>query len=341
MAAAEVNALLESIRATLDATLTSAVPSGAPVGIVGFPNHDNVGDAAIWAGETAWLRRHGHAVRYACDLHGYSKDLLQRAIGDDGIILLHGGGNLGDVWPQHQELRERVVWDFPDHRIVSFPQTMQFSDQAALDRARECFNGHPRMAFLLRDERSLQRARAAFTGTSELCPDLAFELGPFSRLQSPDVQRLWLARTDTERAGARLIPEVERDDVLADWLSHAHVADRPRVRALKLRVEEKGRRHVRQPPSFLPSIHARLCDALAHARIRYGRRLLSRGDVVITDRLHAHILCVLSDIPHVLVDTGYGKIATFHSAWTSGLSFVRVADGNVSAMEAAAQLAGH
>ena len=340
MAASEVNVLLAAIRTTIDDTLTGVVPLGAPVAMVGYPNHANVGDAAIWAGETVWLRRHGHAVRYACDLHGYSKSTLARGIGPNGTILLHGGGNLGDVWPQHQELREQVVGDFPDHRIVSFPQTMQFSDEAALDRARRCFNSHPNITLLLRDERSLERARDAFTGDSRLCPDLAFELGPFARLGSPDVARLWLARTDTERTADRLVPGEEQDDLVADWLADAHLAERPRARALKRRAEAKARHRIREPFAAFPLLQVRLCDAVAEARVRYGRRLLSRGKVVITDRLHAHIFCVLGDIPHVLVDTGYGKLATFHAAWTSGLSFVRVANGSAAAVEAAGDLNG-
>jgi exopolysaccharide biosynthesis predicted pyruvyltransferase EpsI len=314
------------------------VPKGPPIGIVGFPNHPNVGDAAIWAGETTWLRRHGHTVSYACDLHGYAKTSLASAIGSDGTILFHGGGNFGDVWPDHQLLRERVVGDFPTHRIVSLPQTMQFSTDAALERARTRFNGHPNINFLLRDRRSLERAQEAFTGPSQLCPDLAFALGPFNRIQTPDVPRLWLSRTDTERTASRLTPPPAGNDLLADWLSDDHVTDRPRAKALKRRAEAKGRQLIRGPAPVFPGLQARVCDALAHGRVHYGRRLLSRGEVVITDRLHAHILCVLSDIPHVIVETGYGKIRDFHATWTSELTFVRVADDSASAIDSAEQL---
>ena len=318
--------------------LAPLVPKGSPVAIVGFPNHPNVGDAAIWAGETAWLRRHGHTVSYACDLHGYSKASLASAIGTEGTILFHGGGNFGDVWPDHQLLRERVVGDFPTHRIVSLAQTMQFVDDFALERARKRFNGHPNITFLLRDRRSLQSSTEAFTGPSRLCPDLAFALGPFDRIRPPDVTRLWLSRTDSERRASRLTPPPDGNDLLADWLSDDHVTGRPRARALKRRAEAKGRAIIREPASTLPGLQARICDALASGRVHYGRRLLSRGEVVITDRLHAHILCVLSGIPHVIVETGYGKIREFHSTWTGELTFVRVAEDSVSALRSARQL---
>lgn len=338
MSRAEVTSLLASIRTALDTVLAPLVPKGPPVAMVGFPNHPNVGDAAIWAGETTWLRRQGHTVSYACDLHGYTRASLAGAIGAEGTILLHGGGNFGDVWPDHQVLRERVVGDFPTHRIVSLPQTMQFSDDAALERARARFNGHPNINFLLRDRGSLQNAKEAFTGPSQLCPDLAFALGPFIRVQTPDVPRLWLSRTDSERRAKRLTPPTAKDDFLADWLSDDHVSERPRAKALKRRAEAKGREIVRRPASTLPALRARICDVLASGRVQYGRRLLSRGEVVITDRLHAHILCVLSDIPHVIVETGYGKIRDFHATWTSELTFVHVAEDSISALHTAGQL---
>jgi pyruvyl transferase EpsO len=40
------------------------------------------------------------------------------------------------------------------------------------------------------------------------------------------------------------------------------------------------------------------------------------GRVVITDRLHAHILCLLMQIPHVLLNNAVGKTWTFYETWT-------------------------
>jgi exopolysaccharide biosynthesis protein PssK len=45
---------------------------------------------------------------------------------------------------------------------------------------------------------------------------------------------------------------------------------------------------------------------------------------VITDRLHAHILCLLMDIPHVVVDNSYGKVRSFVETWTAGAPGVRL-----------------
>ena len=38
---------------------------------------------------------------------------------------------------------------------------------------------------------------------------------------------------------------------------------------------------------------------------------------MVTDRLHAHILSLLLDIPHVVLDNSYGKVGGFVDAWTA------------------------
>jgi pyruvyl transferase EpsO len=64
-------------------------------------------------------------------------------------------------------------------------------------------------------------------------------------------------------------------------------------------------------------------DAAAGARVARGCRLLSSGRVVITDRLHAHLLCLLLGIPHGVLDNTYGKLARFLDTWTGEAALVR------------------
>jgi pyruvyl transferase EpsO len=59
--------------------------------------------------------------------------------------------------------------------------------------------------------------------------------------------------------------------------------------------------------------------AKATMRLRRGQRLLSRYRLVISDRLHVHILCTLLGVPNVLLDNSYGKVSgfvdTFSTEW--------------------------
>jgi exopolysaccharide biosynthesis predicted pyruvyltransferase EpsI len=64
---------------------------------------------------------------------------------------------------------------------------------------------------------------------------------------------------------------------------------------------------------------------LATTRLDRGLHLLSSARTVISDRLHAHILCMLLGRPHFALDNNYGKVSGFIEAWTKSCEIVNVA----------------
>jgi exopolysaccharide biosynthesis protein PssK len=299
------------------ATLRGFVEPGQPCALLDFPNYGNVGDSAIWLGERALLKRLGARVAYATDPASFREDRLRASVGS-GPIFLQGGGNLGDLWPDIQAFRERVVGAFPENPIVQLPQSIHFGDRRTLDRARRVFGAHPRFTLLVRDRRSLDVARAELTRDAALCPDMAFGLGPLSRSRVPvhDVVSL-VRRDDKEAAGARAGIHAAQG-MVADWSEDDRRTARWRGvirKALRPRFMGGSWRHV---------VH--VYDALARWRLREGVDLLSGGRVVLTDRLHGHILCTLLGVPHVAMDNSYGKVSSFVETWTSGLPIVRFAE---------------
>lgn len=278
-----------------------------PVALLDFPNHPNVGDSAIWCGEARWLRDNGNVRRYICDVDSYSPDAL-RTCCSTGPILLHGGGNFGDLWPRYQRLRERVIREFPDRPVIQLPQTIHFADPAALAASARIFNAHPDFTLLVRDTRSLHIAASTFSGRVALCPDMAFCL-TLRRSAKPTHDEVSLKRTDQESSGTTWAA-AETNALVLDWL------DEPRgIRHTGSKLFTKAM--LRYPNRLAPAVPY-LADSLARWRLARGVRLLSRGRHVLTDRLHAHILCVLLGIPHRVIDNSYGKLSAFIDTWTQG-----------------------
>ena len=60
--------------------------------------------------------------------------------------------------------------------------------------------------------------------------------------------------------------------------------------------------------------------------------------MVVTDRLHGHILCSLLDIPHVLLDNADQKLSAYHNTWTRGIRNCRLADNPQDAARLAMEL---
>jgi exopolysaccharide biosynthesis predicted pyruvyltransferase EpsI len=299
-----LNALIEGTRQALIEALDPLIPAGARCALIDFPAHPNVGDSAIWLGERAYLRQRGVNVAYTCDLQNYSKSHLERSIGD-GTILIHGGGNFGDLWPHHHRLRLKVLRDFPRQRIIQLPQSVHFERSGALEESKRVIDAHANFVMVTRDRHSFEIFTRHFSQPCHLAPDSAFFLGPQPVGGTPSSEFFWLTRLDKESLGATG-PELLNGIPAQDWLQ-----DSPGVERISALL---GAAKTRSLP--VKRIEKRLYDVLARARLRRGYRMLRQGRVVITERLHGHILCLLAGIPNVLIDNNYGKNAAVYAAWT-------------------------
>jgi pyruvyl transferase EpsO len=338
------HATVTALRERVLATLGRHVRPGARVALVDYPNHTNVGDCAIWLGEIEALRLLGARVAYECEAHGHDARAARRAVGRDGVVLLHGGGNFGDEWPEYQRLREGVLAAHRDVPVVVLPQTVQFNRDESAARAAAAMAAHPRLTVLCRDACSAATVRSmAPAATVELCPDAAFALGRRAVRRRPAAaEPLWLTRTDAERRGPRLLPPGGRGRVI-DWMEgeDGDLGARAPERLLRAAARHAGQRATRRPwlaGAAAPVVRALHTD-LARRRVRLGLDLVGSAPVVVTDRLHAHILCLAAGVPHVLVDTGYGKLRAFVETWTAGHPLLRLANGAEEADAAARDLA--
>lgn len=295
-----------------------------------FPNYPNVGDSAIYLGQVAALGALGRRPRFVSDLGTYSARELAGWVTREDVILLTGGGSFGDLWPAAQRMREDILRTFPHVRIVQLPQTIHFASDDALQRARAAVGAHPDVTLLVRDARSLELARRAFDAQVQLCPDMAVALGPLPRRQSPTRDVQWLLRTDLESA---LPQDAERPALSDDWIVEAPSA----LRSLSYLLMGAVRRPLMQ--SLARHLLMQLYPALAQERLMRGRRLLEQGRVVVTDRLHGHILSWLSGIPHVVLDNSYGKLSSHFATWMRDADGVAWATSVDEAAEQAAMLA--
>lgn len=277
--------------------------------LLDFPSHWNIGDSAIWLGEVEILRcAHGRAPGYVSHVK-YSITEPARVLADRGLIYLHGGGNFGDIWPAYQIYREAILQRYPNHRIVQLPQSLHFGQPEGIERTKRAIAGHRDFHLMVRDHESLTFAQAHFDCPVLLVPDSAFgiDMTAFARVAQPQGIKA-LFRVDKERrpdatAGRALF----KDAVIEDW--HWHSKTR---RNLEKAVMGG---FMMLPVRVLMAPRAASFTAMARARVAMGFAQLDRAEVVVTDRLHGHIMATLLGKPHVVIDNFYGKIANFIGAW--------------------------
>ena len=295
--------VIDHLQAVIKSTLLPLIPAG-PLSMIDFPNYANVGDSAIWLGQIAFLTREMQATpSYICATSQFSAAEL-RAKAPDGPILINGGGNFGTLWRHHQKLRLDAMRAFPGRPIIQLPQSIHFDGEEAIVETADAIRQHGAFTLLVRDHKSFDFARKHFDCAVHLCPDMAFYIGA-TQPHRPKDNFLFLMRSDKEKVDAAAIASIPEGGDVTDWLKES----RRRLRILRWMGHLKG---IMRGDNGMVSAY----NALALNRYWRGVEILSRGRVVITDRLHAHIMSTLLDIPHVALDNSYGKVGGFIEAWT-------------------------
>jgi exopolysaccharide biosynthesis predicted pyruvyltransferase EpsI len=304
-AAEKIGRLKEILRQELG----GFVAKGARYALLDFPDHSNVGDSAIWLGEIELLTEiTGRRPDYVCTIDGFDVEALRASL-PEGVIFIHGGGNFGDLWKGHQDFRLRILELLPDRQIVQLPQSIHFLQEAAIRETVEAIESHGDFHLLVRDQQSLKFSQDRLNCTTRLVPDAAFGLGPLRASREPIWNVLCLFREDSERSGADYGELVSKLDAkVLDWL------DEPKMpwKQIKRRAIAKSLLKGDFSPSHMKTLAYNL---QAERRMERGVALLSSGRLVITDRLHAHIICTLMSKRHIALDNTYGKVSGYYRQW--------------------------
>ncbi len=320
---------ISDMRGRIDAAIGPLLPSDGEVALLDYPRYSNVGDSFIWLGTQEYLRSRGLKIHPQIHARSCDNATLRCMVGDRPIVL-QGGGNFGDIHPVHQAFRAEILTTFPRQRIILCPQTFHYQDPARAESDRRIYEGHSDLHLVWRDGVSLQRARQAFPRAQHLlAPDMAFWM------MVPPVE----FEPRTPGAAVRILYQAHRDtppELLYDLSHVAPLGKATRLdwgeavgglnihKSLALRVSALRKLFAGVDTwtgsSLLPSaiqrdtaIHyARSCNWLLKAVECYAQ-----FDVMLTNRLHGHMLATLLRKPHVIVDTFYGKLDWYHESWTS------------------------
>jgi exopolysaccharide biosynthesis predicted pyruvyltransferase EpsI len=319
----------------------AVIAPGAQCALLGYPNHTNPGDHAIWIAAKALLARTGVEVTYECSWRDYSRDALGEAVAAGARIVFSGGGNFGDLWPATHTLREAVLRDFVGVPIVQLPQTVHFTHSEALGATRQLLERHGNVILLVRDAPSLALARRSFDIDVRLAPDLAFACPLPAPTDSPTTDILWIAREDRESRGLNPNATPARA-----WRVDWNLRDAERqpldgegpLPASVLELIERNRRLAKRATGDRWRELAELRGELSRARLDRALRLLRRGRVVVTDALHAHILGLRLSIPTVVTDTRHGKLRATFDTFTHAVPLAHWAQTPEEALRLAAHV---
>lgn len=283
-----------------------------------LPYHYNIGDTLIWEGELSFLEKVQYKCLDYCSIKTCTFPKLEKNI----IILLHGGGNFGDIWRNAQEFRLDVINHYSDNTIILFPQTVYYKDDELMKKDAQIMSEHKKLILCARDQHSYSLLKNNFKNEIYLLPDMAFCISNFYINNSCNIKNnkdLFVKRIDKEAALCNIEDGLNID--IRDW---------PTIEKWKPTVSLFGRLKL-----FLFSVlsvfqeklydhHIYLLSSVINKYAKYilkpflikeGVFFLHSYNKIYTTRLHAMILASLLGKEVAFLDNYYGKCYNYYSSW--------------------------
>ena len=287
-----------------------------PFLLIDTPEHGNIGDQAIALAEQrlldSWFGEGSYFELTADQIDGFEKAFAMLSPMNQ-VILVHGGGFLGALWPNEEYRFRRILEAYSRHKIVVFPQTITFDleseeGRAFFERSVRAYSEHRDLTICCRERRSLVLSQEAFPGVrTELVPDVVLSLDAPQFNNERDCV-LFCMRGDKER-----------------------VLDDDRATALMTAVEHA-----------YPGLSVRRIDTVVPRRIPSSRRErevfdklceFSHARLVVTDRLHGMVFAAITGTPCIALNNSNGKVGAVYE-WISDVPYVVFAESVDEAVKA-------
>ena len=270
--------------------------------LLNTPLHGNIGDHAIAVAEKGLLSSMGISV---LDFPWEKKfyNVLAQLTPKDKIILITGGGFIGDLWKNEEKKVENIIKNFRHHRIIVMPSTVHFDLETEAGReffegVKQIFCAHPSLTVFLRE-------RISYEFMKKYMPEVHVELVPdmVMMLQQPDVKYsrsgvLVCLRNDIEKT----MTDESRKLMLAllhkvfDKITYSDMAENRNIGP-----EESN--HV----------------------VQIKLREFAAAELVITDRLHGMIFAAVTETPCIVINSRSHKIRGCYE-WLKNLGYIRFLD---------------
>lgn len=284
--------------------------NGRKIAYIDIPMYFNVGDLLIYKGTEAFFEDFNINVVYRAGTKVNHKRLQEA-----DVIVFQGGGNFGDLYHKHQNIRESIIAKFKEKCIIILPQSIHFESQDACKKSADCFSEHPDFHFFVRDYESVKIAES-FTQNVYLMPDMAHSLHPLidkrecinSLNNINHIKIINMKRVDKEASSITF--NVSKKSF--DWINIISEQDKKNRKELS--------RLYKYPMTETKVLKrwANLTDDIVFKSINY----FSSHDLIYTNRLHGFILSTLLGKQLVLNDNSYGKNDRYLKAFMSDYPFL-------------------
>lgn len=274
-------------------------------------DYGNIGDLAITAAQQNFLERHAgvtQVIQVPISRTAHLMHFICKYATSEDLISIVGGGNMGVLYPDIENLRQWVIKSFPNNRIVCFPQTLDWTDDAvsekALGRIRKVYASHPDLHVFARESVSFEKLKQLFFGCPSVrvgyAPDIVMSAtsGSFGPLPDTTSKGILLAlRNDRER-----VLSSEQQNWVLDTLTQTG-------QDVTI-TDTHGGGWGLSPEAQNKMLTEKIAE-------------FSAGKLVITDRLHGMILAALSGVPCLVLPSASHKLYHTWNEWLADIPQIR------------------
>lgn len=270
--------------------------------VVYTPIHENLGDHAIASAEMAILDELGilYTEISQPEIHKLKEFGLLRLFNNTKVFI-NGGGNLGTLWFDVEEAFRSIMIAAPKADILIFPSTIYYEDtdfgRKELEKSKKIYNNHQSLTLYARESISYEIMKNAYNNV-KLVPDMVFYLNKCEK----DVARngaVLCLRKDLERILC------EEDEIFIykqlQQLFGDKITKTDMYAAHNIPIENRYKELTKKLEQFK------------------GAKL------VITDRLHCMIFCVITGTPCIVVNSKSPKVKGCYE-WVKDLEYIKFAD---------------
>lgn len=270
--------------------------------LMGIPEHTNIGDSIITLAVEKFLERNlsdYEVIKVSTKEYFINKEILYDNINREDIVLITGGGFLGDLWFDG-ELVLDVLKLFRHNKCIILPQSLWFIEESGSYRSElgKLLSSHDNVKVCFREKYSYVRAKDTFGGIEQhLIPDMALYL------QNDNMH--------LGRQGIALCLRSDKESILTDE-DKQFVVDF---------LEDKKETIVHM------SMHTDefFADMEKEDIVAGKLREISTYELVVTDTLHCMISCVITGTPCIALNNLTSKVSGVYE-WVKSLDYVRYID---------------
>lgn len=282
------------------------LPSGIRCFIFLAADYGNIGDIAISTAQKQYLESiltNYEIISIPISQTRVVLRSIKKQVKADDIVTIIGGGNMGGTYSDIEELRQLVIKSFSSNRIVCFPQTLDWNDSTesknALKTIVKTYAKHSDIHIFARESITQAKLIDLFNQYNNVNIGLVPDIVMSATAES-------LGTTDCSEPSGILRCLRDDKEVALSTAQYA-VIDKALVETgykIEKTDTHAGGSHLDE--AYCAKL---LADKLTQFRA---------AKLVVTDRLHGMILCLLSGTPCLVLPNSNHKIRQTQLDWLRG-----------------------